>query len=92
MTEDYLQLALKCRQELDMVNSLKYFELTTDAFLANVREEQDKSIQKGIPAFFSSFMPKSAGTYLHNSLIQMGAHEMYHSTQSLSQRIRVRCI
>jgi hypothetical protein len=75
-------LALQYRKGLDMVNALELLESTSPEFKIAHAAQQATAIAAEIPAFFSTFMPKSGGTFLHNHLVAAGAVQVYHGTQS----------
>jgi hypothetical protein len=75
-------LASQYRAELDMVNALELLENTSPEFEIAHAARQTTAISVGIPAFFSTFMPKSGGTFLNNHLVSAGAVEVRHSTES----------
>jgi hypothetical protein len=76
------QIAYQFRDDLDLVNAVELLEQLGSDVQNYHKEKQDRAIEAGIPAFFSSFMPKSGGTYLHNSLLRAGAIDIYNGTQN----------
>lgn len=83
MTEDLIWAeALRLRKELDLVNAIELFDRLSGSIQAAHEERQRFAISQNIPSFFSSFLPKSGGTFLHNRLINAGAVEIPHHTQS----------
>lgn len=68
------------RDNLDMPNAIQLYESCSADMAAIFHERQEAAIKAGIPAFFSSFMPKSAGTFLHNRLLSLGALELFNHT------------
>jgi hypothetical protein len=76
------KLAMLFRDNLDMVNAVQLLETLGGDVGSYHRIKQEAAISKGIPALLSAFMPKSGGTYLHNSLVRLGAVDIYHATQS----------
>lgn len=77
-----MQEGLACRERLDLVNAIEYLDLAGRGSI-EPGVAQSRAIASGVPAFLSSFMPKSGGTHLHNVLVRgIGAAEVFHSTQS----------
>ena len=76
------ELAMRFRDDIDLVNTIELLNRLGEDVRTFHEEKQAEAIRAGIPALFASFMPKSGGTYLHNSLLRAGATEIFHHTQS----------
>ena len=64
----------------DILNAVALFESLAEDFERGVRTRHREAIDRGIPAFLSTFMAKSGGTYLHNHLVAAGAFDLQHHT------------
>lgn len=69
-------------QDGDILNAMALFESLEEDFERGVRASHQAAIDREIPAFLSSFMAKSGGTYLHNHLIAAGALDLVHQVNS----------
>jgi hypothetical protein len=67
---------------LDLVNAVELYDRLSESFEEAHRAPQLLACEKGIPSFFSAFLPKSGGTYLHNRLVNAGAVEIFNHTSN----------
>jgi hypothetical protein len=66
----------------NVVDAIALFESLADDFERGIWTRHQAAIGRKIPAFLSTFMAKSAGTYLHNHLVAAGAFNLQHHTST----------
>lgn len=64
----HAELALVLRAQDKIMDALPHFEAGVDYFYVNTEGQQQAAIENGVPAIFSSFLWKSGGTFLANTI------------------------
>ncbi|MEQ1902351.1 MAG: hypothetical protein ABL866_16650 [Devosia sp.] len=68
--------------EGDIPNAIDLFERLAEDYERGVHTPHNAAIETGVPAFLSTFLAKSGGTYLHNHLVATGVYDLQHSTHT----------